>query len=349
MQDKSQDKSQADWAIYSLLPPPKILLRRFDSRGARFYYWQSDEGIKTGVGVTTLLDLSMPENKNLTTWKLKTPNWENVLRLSSNYGNLMHQLLQEWMWKKTVDENVMNAAKAVCEEGGKSKDMPEKDLLAWMAFCEEYDVQPLLIEAMLISPPINGNNHYCQAVDSLITLSLPETIVETKEEGVYKSGPRKGEPKITETKTKVFTKKIASLDWKSNYAGKEFKSFFDSHKFQLIGAKRAVEHNYPEIKVDMLINWSPVAWRTTPNYEMKVWAVDEMDERRFDNYINTGLLEGFFTPSGSIFVSPEFNPNTKSTDFELLGYKEFVEKYLINAPQEPYIEEPIPNSILSKI
>jgi hypothetical protein len=345
----NQDKSQNVWAQYSMLPPPKIQLRRFDSRGSRFYYWKDDEGIKTGIGVTTLLDLSMPENKNLTAWKLRTPNWENVLRLSINYGNLMHELFQTWMWKKCVDKDVLSAAKDVCEEGGKSQDMPEKDLLAWMSFCEEYEVEPLLIEAMLISPPIQGNNYYCQAIDSLIKLSISETVVETKDEGVYKSGPRKGQMKITETKTKTKVRKTAALDWKSNYAGKEFKSFFDSHKFQLMGAKRAIEHNYPDITVDLLINWSPVMWRTQPNYEMKTWGITELDEQRFDNYINTGLLEGYFTPSGNIFVCPEFSPTTKSTDYELLDYVSFVERYLLNAPEEPYIEEVLPDSILSKI
>lgn len=343
------DKTQNSWALYSLLPPPPIIIRRFDSKGHRFYYWEDKYGLHTGVGITTLLDLSMPENKHLTSWKLNTPNWEMVLHLSARYGDLMHELLQTWTYKRIVDFSVMEAAKMICEEGGKSTDMPEKDLLAWMSFCEEYEVEPLLIEAMLSSSPINGDNYYCQAVDSLIKLSLPETVVETTEDGVYKSGPRKGEKKIIETKTKVKVRKTAILDWKSNYQSKEVKSFFTSHKFQLLAAKRAVEHNYPDITVDALINWSPINWRTTPNYEMKIWEITELDEKKLDNYINTGLLEGYFTPSGNIFVCPEFTSNTKSTDFEMLGYVDFVKKYLLSDDNVLGVEDVLPESILSKI
>jgi hypothetical protein len=338
------DKTQNSWCGYSKFSPPITIARRFDNKSHRFYFWQQPENgamvTKTGVGITTLLSQAMPESKPLTDWKLRTPNWEDVLETSSDYGNVMHEMVQEWLLNKHIPKELMEEARLICKRAGMNSDMPEKDCLAWASFCEQYEVEPLLIEAILISPPINGDNYYCQAIDLLCNITVEETVITQVDEGTFKSGPRKGEPKITEKKEKVKVRKVACLDWKSNTASKESKQFYASHKYQLIAAKRAVEHNYQGIKVDMLINWSPLNWRTKPNFEMKIWDVDERDERIFDAYINIALVNGYFSPSGNIFVPPsEFNESTKSTDYELLSYEEYVEKYLL--PQEITVNDEI--------
>lgn len=335
------DKSQNNWCVYSTLPQPSTFVRRFDSKDHRFYYWQIPQDgkfvIQTGIGITSLLSMVMPESKPLTDWKVSQPDYKETMNESAKYGTLIHSIIQSWLLEGMVPPEMMAEAEAVCEANGVSTDLPHKDLLSWILFCEEYDVKPLLVEALLVSPPIEGNNHYCQAIDLLCELSVKETRVELVDEGEYKSGPRKGEKKVTEKKVEEKVRKIACLDWKSNFAGKETKSFYASHKYQLIAAKRAVEHNYPDIKVDMLLNFAPNGWRTKVSYSLKQWNVTEKDEALFDNYIKTGLLSGFFTPSGQIFVPPIFTKDTKSTDFSLLSYVEYVEKVLLAEPLDEII------------
>jgi len=332
----STDKSQNNWCNYSLLNPPSVIVRRFDSKGHRFYFWQQAEDgklvTKTSIGVTSLLSSVMPESQPLTDWKMRTPNWRDILYNSSEYGTLAHLIFPEWALHKNVPREMLDAARIPVLRAGMNPDLPEKDLLAWTLFCEEYEVEVMLVEAMLISPEINGD-HYCLALDLLCKLSIPETHIEVIDEGVFKSGPRKGEQKLTEKKTKVKVRKTACLDWKTNFASKEAKSFFPSHKFQLIGAKRAVEYNFPDIKIDLLINWAPSGWRTNPSYDMKIWDITQQDEDMFDAYVNIAHVSGVFKPSGSIFVAPEFTPETKSSDFRVMSYEDYVEQVLLPGQQ----------------
>jgi len=329
----SVDKTANNWCGYSKLGQPDVTIRRFDNRSHRFYWWQEPkDGVlvtKTGIGVTSLLSMVMPESKPLTDWKIRTEGWQDILDASSDYGTMMHQVLQKWLLDKSVPKELLDAAREPCIRAKMNPDMPEKDLLAWALFCEEYQVEPLLIEGMLISKQVGEDGRYCQAVDLLCGLTIDEIRIEMVDEGEFKSGPRKGEQKLIEKKTKVPVHKIVSLDWKSNFASKDAKAFFASHKFQLIAAQRAVEYNFPDIKVDLLINWAPVGWHTRPSYTIKIWDVTQQDQDLFDAYINIAHVSGFFKPTGSIFVAPEFIPETTSNDFKLLSYEEFVEKIII--------------------
>lgn len=347
------DKSQIKFAEFSILPQPSTCISRLDNKTHRFYWWQELVGdkmvVKTGIGITSLLSMVMPESKPLTDWKVRTDGWQDILAASSEYGTMMHGILQKWLTERSVPKEMLDAAREPCIRVGMNRDMPERDLLSWALFCEEYDLKPILIEAMLISEPIDGEQ-YCQAVDLLCDIGIPETITETIEDGVYKSGPRKGATKYVEKKTTTVSRKIASIDWKANFMSKDAKQFFASHKFQLIAAKRSVEYNYPEIHVDLLINWSPSAWRTKVGYEMKTWNITQQDQDMFDAYINIARIGGLFRPTGSIFVAPEFTPNTTSSDFKLLSYEEYVEQKLIVGQQvtvdeladEDYVDETSP-------
>ena len=331
------DKSTTSWCDYSALLPPKQVVRRFDSKSARFYWWQEpEEGrlvTKTAIGITSLLSMVMAESKPLTDWKIRTEGWKELLDASSEYGTSMHGILTEWLINKSVPKEMLDAARIPVIRAKMAWDMPEKDLLSWALFCEQYNVEALLIEACLVSEPIDGD-HFCQAIDLLLKLDVIETVIEVVNKGKFKSGPRKGQDNITEKKTKVAVRKTAVLDWKSNFASKDAKSFFESHKHQLIAAKRAVEYNYGDVKVDLLINWSPDGWRTQPNYTMKIWEITQKDYDMFDAYIRIAHISGFFKPSGHIFVAPEFTPETKSTDFRMLSYVEFVEQVLLADKEE---------------
>jgi hypothetical protein len=150
-------------------------------------------------------------------------------------------------------------------------------------------------------------------------------------------------------KTTEVVRKTALVDLKSNYFGKDKKSFFDAHLHQLISAKYAMAYNYPNVKVDMMANFSTNGWRTKPSYTFHVWNPSDADYQLFDCYIKIGRLKGLFNPSGSVFVPPDYNINTTAEDFKILSYPEFVGQILnpVEENREDYTDEtsPILNSM----
>ena len=63
--------------------------------------------------------------------------------------------------------------------------------------------------------------------------------------------------------------------------------------------------------------------------------------------MTTARLKGMFSPSGSKFVPPIYNETTKSTDFKVLSYKQYVSDILlasepIVALDEDYVDETSP-------
>ena len=202
-----------------------------------------------------------------------------------------------------------------------------------MQFCQDYNVKPLIIEGMLLSPEVNGE-HFCQTIDALVELDDNETTIEVVPDGVYVRGDKKGQEKTKEVKTTTKVRKIALLDYKSNYLEKITKKFYDTNLYQLIAGKRAVEYNL-NVKVDLVANYGPNAWKKEPSYALKVWDIEQKDEELFSLYISIAHKRGLFTPSGKIFVPPVFDSNAKPTDYKVLSYIEYIKDYLFN----PVVEE----------
>ena len=329
-----EDKSQLQWADYShqSINPPQHLIRRYDdSKGSRFYYWIVDENIFTGAGITSVLGNVMPESPQVTTWKLSWGDrWKDVLNAASTYGTMMHTIFGEWLVRRFVPEELFIGASEHCRKWGKNGDMPKKDLLAFIKFCEDYKVEPLVLEGMLLSPPTNGKQ-YCQTIDLLCEMTIIEKTKRMVDEGFFVRGEKKGQPKITEVTDKTEKKIKALVDFKSNFFEKDKKSFFDSHCYQLMAAKKAVKYNF-DIDVQEVYNFSPDSWRSEPTYTLKKWNIDNDDELLFGAYINLASLRGLFTPSGKKMVinkNAPIDPQTKSGDYEILGYTDYVKKYIL--------------------
>jgi hypothetical protein len=339
-----ENKGQTEWAKLALLPKPSYNLCRFDSNGKRFYYWptydaNNNRKINTAVGITTLLSQVLPSSPYLTNWKIENDDWEEKLDDASAFGTLLHELFFEWFNSHSVPQEMLDAAREFSVRNGGGYDLPERNMLSFIKWVEDFNVTPLLIEAMLLSPEIEGEQ-YALSLDLYCELDIPVETTVTYTDGVYKSGPRKGEAKIVEEKKTEIVRRRALVDYKSNFFDKEKKSFYESHKYQLIAAKRAIQYNYPEEYVDFIGNFSPGGqWKKEPSYTLKWWNVTDKDEQVFDTYIKIGLLEGYFKPKGHIFVPPQFNPETKSTDYEILSYEEYTEKYLL--PQEITVNDEI--------
>jgi hypothetical protein len=332
------NKSNDVWAEFSTLPQPSIILHRYDHRKIRFYWYQVPEDgkmiTKTAIGVTSLLGIVMPTSPFLTQWKLdRSDSWEDDLNAASEYGTMLHILYGEWLTKRSIPKELIEAARDIAVRNDMGADMVDKDILAFLAFVEQYSIKPMLIEAMLLSEPINGES-FAMTLDLLCELEIDETRIETTEDGVYKSGERKGQPKIVETKVVEKVKKIAIVDFKSNTGGKSQKQFYLSHAYQLYAAKKAVEFTYPEIKEDMILNFSPNNWKTIPSFSLKEWNLSDKEIQKFDLYIQLAQLDGLLSPNGSKFIPPsEFVEGVKSSDYKFLDYISFVNEILIPGQQ----------------
>jgi hypothetical protein len=138
-------------------------------------------------------------------------------------------------------------------------------------------------------------------------------------------GDKKGEPKMVEQKTEVKKERIMIGDLKSNFFEKEDKSFYETHKMQLIGGARAVEQNF-DIKVDGCFNVSPNAWRTAPSYSFHEWNITDEDIDIFEAYWNLIVKKRLNVPKGSLFITDQLKD---STDYKMLSYQEYAEQELV--------------------
>lgn len=330
-QDKSTWNDWAEWSRSGL--EPKVKARRFDdTRGNRFYWWQDEGNVVIGAGITSWLKKVMPESIFLTDWKVKYGKDHNtVLNLTADYGTQLHAMFAHILIHgaypeagmfETARDYLMQLKKW---ESGIPYDQPEKDVAAFIQWTRDYQVKPLMVEAVLPCHTDRGD-WYCMTADLPCELTLTETI--EVEEGVLKSGPNKGQPKMV--KKKVERKITACVDFKSNPFGKDSKSFFDAHKYQLIATKKAMLQNFG-IEVDEVYNWSPDNWRTEPKYTFTRWNITDRDEQLFRKYEELAGLTGAFIPSGNIRV---FNDKWSAENpdahlFRSYGYEEYVREFLM--------------------
>lgn len=335
----------AEWYDESRIKPPDYILKRLDDKkGNRFYY--ETEPFETRAGITSLLQKVLPPSYALTEWNKKYGDKASyMLNVSSRFGTSEHRVNKAWMVDRAVDEEQIQVGIECCKEYGASEDMPYKDLVVFMKFCEDYNIKPLLCEAML-KAKFNGQ-HYALTLDLLCEMTFTEKKTEmVKEEkfrnvvtevpdGFFKSGKKAGMPKMKKVTTKesyfvekeVTVKKeitrLALVDFKSNFFEKTDKGFYEAHLYQLLAAKEAVKQNFG-LDVEVLINYAPNAWRTEPSYSMKQWKPEEIDYLIFNNLLEQARLRGYFSPQGSIFVTMPITGETKSTEaYKFMTYEEY--------------------------
>jgi len=324
----------ADFAIPEL--KPKYQVQRFDNKkGDRFYYFVNDEGqIVPAIGVTTFLGKVMPESKFLTDWKLKFgKDWEIVLNLTAEYGTHLHIGVGYIMLNRTMpDDKFIEEGRSIIKALKKyDKSIPlnmiEKNLISFSKFVRDYNVEPLLIEALLPYQTEFGA-FYCMTQDLLckVTYERKEKVV--VEAGVYQRGEKKGQPKYEEETRRIPVTETWCVDFKSNPFDKEDKGFYDSHKYQLIATKKAVKQNFG-IVADKIVNWSPLPFRNSEklgNYELKEWNVTEKDSEVLSLYEKLAHQLGYFVPSGYVEV---FNLQAENIEdmYQRYGYLEYAALY----------------------
>lgn len=316
---------------------PKYFASRFDDKkGNRFYYFQDDNGdYQTAAGITSWLSKVMPESPFLTDWKLKYgKDWGIVLNLTADYGTLMHSCIGHMMvHNEQPPKSFIDAAQQTLRELRKfdksvSEDMIYKNLISFQRFRQEYNIEPLLVEGLLVCQTKEGY-YYCLTQDLLAKVSPKERKKVQVQEGFYVKGDKKGQPKFVEAWEEETTNVIACIDFKSNPFNKDKKGFFETHKYQLIGTKKAVEQNFG-IKVDRLFNWSPSNWRTDiGDYTLHEWKIEDKDIEVFELYEQLGAKTGAFKPKGDIEEFVDYADGVSYSDmYRKFPYLDYVKQVL---------------------
>lgn len=323
---KLTDILKPAWCDYAdkTLVPKYIVYRFDDKKGNRFYYFRYNDEWVIAAGVTTVFGLVSTERERINQWKNDHPNWKHLLDVSSEYGTLGHRVKGEIMFGKGVNMTMLDAMTKLSVDNGGSFNTPSKDILAFMKFQEDYNLSPLLIEALLVWFDEATGEWLAMTIDLLAKMFVTEKTKTTVEDGLYQRGDNKGQPKFKDITTEERVEKILLIDFKSNFFEKDKKSFFEVNLMQLMAGKLAVEQNF-DIKVDDLYNFAENSWRENPSYTFTKWNVTDDDWNIFYAYWKLAIAKGLNKPQGKMLVTKGFK---SSSDFKFLTYKEYVEQVL---------------------
>lgn len=310
---------------------PKHNVRRFDDKlGNRFYYFWDDNGqLVIASGITSWLKSVKPESKYMTDWKIELVkqglDWSKVLNTYADYGTAMHAVYADIMIEGKPRLENLDVAKQVCVDNKKNPDMIIKDTMSFIKWMRDYNVKPLLIEAILPCIANNGE-YYAMTVDLLCEMDYITKESKMVQNGFYVRGNKKGQPKFEKVTTEQKVRIIANVDFKSNFGEKDRKSFFDDHKFQLIAASKSIEQNF-SIETSAIFNFSPNNWTKEPTYTFYEHTTSKEDIVEFELLEKLASVRGAFEPKGKFVVYPELSTDMDlSKPYEIYNYREYVEK-----------------------
>ena len=336
MEDKEnilESKSQLTWADYSSgIIAPKVIWRRLNHQGHRFYFSKINDNIETAIGITSVIDLAFGESPFLRQWKdSKGVDWKKDLKAMADFGTLTHAAFGELMKTGLVPNYMIEMADKVF---GKKLQF-KKDLLSLKKFLVDYKVNPIFIEGILAKEykSSNGTKSYiCSAIDLFCTMEIPIKSKELIEDGVYVRGEKKGEHKFKEVTNVSYEVINAIVDLKSNFDHKDAKSFFESHKYQLIFGKELIESNFDIDNVRMF-NLSTLGWNKEPKFVITEHTDDVnrlgyKDSEILGNRINTAMIEDKLKPKGMIFEINDEISLTNDSDYRILSYEDMASEVL---------------------
>lgn len=234
-------------AIATIEQPERVY--RLDSKGHRFYYTKDVNGNPTFyISVTSLVNATSPPGYGLIqTWKTYGHQADRHMRERQHYGTFLHIQLGELMAAGVYDLDALRdrVEMFIHDESAHDADPVQwtedaaNDILAFIAFVQDYEITPIAMEIILTS-----RQGYAGAIDLICEMNDKRYTAKTP----------------PEQRARVH----GIVDMKSGRKG-----FWDAHALQLHGYKQLVEENYPDINVEALLNWAPTNWVKEPNYKTK--------------------------------------------------------------------------------
>lgn len=307
-----------------LFTQPFTLYRLQGHAGGRYYYrFKSD--LDGGdpefyISVTTMIRQTLPTSPFLIKWiaDMGEVEAEKYKFERSVYGTMMHMCFQKLLIEREIDMDdfLPNFIKGYMTNEGVSLafydewiDDIRRAILGFAQFIIDYKIKPILIEGVLAHP-----DGYAGAVDLVCQMDVE---VNGFYGEMYKSGPRKGEPK----ETKMLRTINAIVDFKSGMKG-----FFPEHEIQLEAYRRLVKHNFPHLANEFfrIFNYAPSEWRgTTPNYKLKDQTESDNIEK-FDHLVSLAKIEWKKNPrkvlniTGIVRLDDDIRKNIEEVSFDTL-------------------------------
>jgi len=306
-------------------------LYRLDGAGRRLYFTvepddAGDPEVEFYVSVTSIIKETTPTSPYLIEWiASKGDGAEEAKNERAAYGTLMHILFEDVLNARVVGGTFnLNGIPDVVAEYLAENPTPgadplryavdlRRDVLAFALWTEEYDVKPIAIEIPLKSEVFK--------VAGTADLFCKLTVQEYADRGeVYKSGPRKGEPKLTKGPAETY----ALIDFKSTR-----KNVYLEHEIQLAYYRELFVENFPEFadKDIRLFNLRMKNWISKPDVTLTnqtgKHTVRELELRRDLFFENNDITSGDKTliggeiDFGAPVVASDFFDRVSLTDYVL--------------------------------
>lgn len=236
-----------DYLLEDVITEPPDTLYRMDDRGVRFYYTLDSRLNPTFYGSsTTIKSLVTPTPRPIIDKEIQmgTEAFRAYRDNRAAFGTFWHVLAAELTEfgsynLDNLDGRIKNYADAkpeITHTDGWHEDA-WKGLLSWIRTMNQYAIKPLAIEVPLAHP-----GGVAGTIDLVCEMNA-------------KKYTDKTDPADRQRITAI-------IDWKTGY-------IFPDHAIQLELNKMIWEHNYPDIKIDALYNWTWKDWRTKPTYELR--------------------------------------------------------------------------------
>lgn len=266
-----------EWFDEDALRLPDYKVGRVNFGQGRSYIRINEGGelespLRLYTSLTTAINSCAPMEAPLLEWHCKHGLQESgrLTKVAQMYGTLLHLEIGKFLKEKVYD---FDTTTQVVEDYTSTEDFWEVeckdwamklkyDMAAFIQFFIDYEIVPLGIEYVLLSDKGFGT-----LIDLVCRITVSEDGLDHNDP--YKTGPRKGEPRDV----KVRVQKTAIINFKSGRKG-----FFRANGIQIECERQLWEENFPDMPIDMAMNWAPNEWTSNPGYHVKDWKGDICQE-----------------------------------------------------------------------
>lgn len=285
-------------------------------------HYRLEDG-RTFKSITTFLDAVMPPNRILTNWRDNkieelgsVDKMVEFVQATADFGTALHVAVADFCRNGFVDwvefeawaTDYIIGMKMTGKTSRSALSELTKDFASLIQFIAEYEVKILAVEI-----PVWSSDGYATLIDLVCEMNAKNYTDKT---------PPEKRQRI-----------VCGINLKSGKKG-----FHDSHVFQLVGERAAFNETYSEtagFKLEHMANLAPKNWTgETPTFNFKLqtdYINDGNFQQRFDNFVNTGKLEGVLgKPSKNFTIFEGRTPFGKSAadNMVVLNYDEFTNRKL---------------------
>ena len=304
-----------------ILTQPRMIYRVDGGAGDRYYYRIEEAEIGNSFvfypSTTTFTKKVLPTSPFLLQWmKEQGEEADKVRDLAADFGTLMHICIKDFfvhgydfgMTRELVAKYVEKLGHPKYLIGKWSQKL-NKAMASFKQFCNDYEIEPILVEGMLASDEIG----IAGTLDLICKMFTPELAKSHKkaineyekalakwEEGLKKAIEKGKEPDYADF-TLEFPERpekvIGNVDFKSG-------GIYESSGLQLAINTMIFHDNFPDLKIEILLNWSPNDYITNPTYTVKDWT---------NSQFTYEVINAFITIYGAMY--PEEVQNKKVFEF----------------------------------